>query len=737
MTLKGQEMPVTRKVAHSRVHHSDTFIDNYEWLRDKSSPEVIAHLNEENAYTESKLAHLSTLRETIYSEIKARVKETDLSVPSRHAQHWYYSRTLEGQEYPLSCRAPVENDEWVPPSALSLSKSGQEEIIFDANAESKRLGAGFFTLGASDISEDGTKMLYAYDITGDERYELHVRDLSTNTELADVIKDVTSAMFDVTGEYIFYTKADDAWRSFQVYRHRLGSLTSDVLIYQEDDERNNVGIGVTRDKKYLVLESSSKVTDEVHLLDAKNPEGDFEVFWKRQEGVEYDVETISDGDAQGFLVTHNRDSKEFDIDFYSSPSQKVGRFLSSANATDEDGVQSSEDPGSIPQLARARLLPGVSIYKNFLVVSFKQNTLVRSFVLMRSDFEADPLNPEKHWREIRPSNLELFSLGVGASEYEAPLINYAYSSYTTPNRLMLLDPTTWEETLLKEAEVLPLNGVPYDKSLYNEKRLWATSIGEDGNPVQVPISLVYKGDYPEDRPCLLYGYGSYGASESPRFSTSRLSLLDRGVVFAVAHVRGGSELGYSWYEDGKMLSKKNTFYDFIACAKHLISENITTSKRLVISGGSAGGLLVGAAVNMAPDLFAGAEVAVGFVDPLTSILMPELPLTVPEWEEWGNPLHDEKVYQYMKSYSPYENISVQNVDQSAHTIRILATTSLNDTRVLYVEPAKWCARLREFGYDPLLKCEMEAGHGGVSGRYKAWREVAFTLAWELDVMGIR
>ena len=724
--------PHTPKVGFKRVYHNDTFVDEYEWLRDKANPDVIAHLEAENAHTEARLTHLAPLRETLFGEIKARTKETDLSVPSRHNGYWYYSRTLEGKNYPLSCRVVAEGEDWTPPEASTLAQSGREEIIFDANLESERLGAKFFTLGASDVSEDGTKLLYAYDITGDERYQLHIRRLDTGAELEDVIEDVTSAMFDITGEYIFYTKADEAWRSFQVFRHKLGS-SEDVLVFQEDDEHFNVGVGVSGDKKYLLLQTSSKVTDEIYLLDASTPEGDFEVFWERRENVEYSVEPIVDGAVQGFFVTHNLDSKEFDIDLYSSPSKKVGRFLSS----DTKGSLSEDaQDGDAPSLAQQRLLPSVSVCQNFLLVGFKQNTLRRSFVLLRSDFEADPLNPEAHWKEIRPEGLELYSLGAGASDYESPLITYAYSSYTTPSRLILLDPETGAETLLKEKEVLPLDGTQFDPSLYHEQRLWARSKGQDGEYVQVPISLVYKGDFPADRPCLLYAYGSYGASESPGFSVPRLSLLDRGVVLAVVHVRGGSELGYAWYESGKMLQKKNTFYDFLAAAKHLVAEGITSSKHLVAAGGSAGGLLVGAALNMEPTLFTGVEAAVGFVDPLTSILKPELPLTVPEWEEWGDPLHSEEVYQYMKSYSPYENIAT-NQDASAEKPQILATTSLNDTRVLYVEPAKWCAKLRDFGYDALLKCEMEAGHGGVSGRYNAWKEIAFTLAWELDVLGAR
>jgi oligopeptidase B len=708
---------VPKQIPHLRVHHNDEFVDNYEWLRNKDSAEVIGHLEAENRYTEQQLEGLKPISELIFNQIKSRTKETDMSVANRHGNYWYFARTVAGLNYPLSYRLAVDDlTNWIPPQTDDETIISRAELIFDPNSEVKQLNAEFYTLGSSDVSDDGNLMLYAYDISGDERYQLHIRDLRTGQELADVLDGTAAgATFDVSGRYIFYTRTDSAWRSWQLWRHVVGeaSCENDVLIYQEEDAHFSVSCGISLDKQYIILQTSSKTTDEIWLLNADNPTGQFEVFRPRQTGVEYDVEFV--GNSNYYFVTHNQDSPDFDIDLYGDNHELVGRWLSSGNG---------------------RTINGLTAYRDFIVVSMRENVLRRLYILQMKDFVADPLHPELHWQELKPEGLELYSISAGASEYESPVLKYTYTSYTTPAVLVQRDMRTGQDVELKRQVVLELPDqfqasnlnrevAEFQTEQLHEQRLWA--IGDDGQ--EVPISLVYKGQISgAHRPCLLSGYGSYGISEDPYFSIPRLSLLDFGFVVAVAHVRGGQELGRNWYDSGKLNHKMNTFTDFVAVARHLIDQGITVPDKLVINGGSAGGLLVGAALNLAPELFAGVQANVPFVDPLTSILMPELPLTIPEWEEWGNPLEDQLVYHYIKQYSPYENIR-----RTANPPQILATTSLNDTRVLYVEPAKWVAKLRELGYPALLKCEMSAGHGGVSGRYNSWKEIAFELAWVVGV----
>jgi oligopeptidase B len=735
-----------KKTPFIRKFHNDEFVDNYEWLRDKEDSEVIEFLNDQNAATEDALAPQSDLRSTLFDEIKQRVKENDMSVPSRSGKYWYYARTVEGLNYALSCRLPIiDQNDWIPPKIPEDQNEvdPNEQIFFDPNAEAKRLGADFYSLGGADVSEDGNLLVYSYDAAGDERYCLKVRDLKAQFdagagaeagfefELDDVLEDVApGAFFSLDQKYIFYTRFDDSWRSFQVWRHQVGDSDSnkDVLIFQEDDEHFNCGIELSLDKKLLMITSGSKITDELWILEADTPTGDFRLFKERKHGVEFSVDFWSEFGY--YFVTHNQDSEDFDIDLYSFngepfDEQYIGRFLSS-------------DLGD----SKTRKINGISCFGNFLLISVRCDVLVRTYIIMRSDFEKDPLHPEEFWQEIKPDGLEIYSAGAGADEYDSPVYRWSYSSYTNPGRLFLYDTRDGSEQLLKEAEVLPLNEVPFNSGDYCERRLWVTSTDR----VRIPLSLIWRctprlndarsssmsddSEVPQNRPCLIYGYGSYGASMNPGFSVPRLSLLDRGMVYAVAHVRGGSEMGRSWYNNGKELKKMNTFTDFNDCARFLIEQGITTANHLVANGGSAGGLLMGAILNLEPELYKAIEADVPFVDPLTSILKPELPLTVPEWEEWGNPLESEEVYTYMKAYSPYENIRPAGDFKS--TPAVLATTSLNDTRVLYVEPAKWVAKLQENGYNALLKCEMDAGHGGVSGRYKAWEQVSFENAWLLS-----
>ena len=768
---EGPAAPVAPRRPAPRTHHGETVVDDYEWLRDKESPEVVAHLEAENAYTEAQLAHLAPLRERIFEEIKARTLETDLSVPVRQGAYWYYSRTVEGSQYPVRARAPIDASlgsdapsAWVPPVLEPGVPVPGEQVLLDDNVEAR--GHEFFSLGSFDVSADGTRLAYAVDVVGDERYTLRVRDLTTGTDLADEVPGTfPGATFSPDGRYVFYPTVDDAWRPWRVWRHEVGTpATQDVVVFEEPDERFWVGVGVTRSQRFVQIDVGSKITSETWLIDADDPTGEPRVVWPRREGVEYTVEhavlppewvpadhadvsrpEAGTGDDRmvggrgaagrdALLVLHNEGAENFELVVTGVPGP--GAPLDPADAT----VVVPHDP--------ATRLEAVDAFAGHLVVSFRRDALSRVGVV---DLAADePTRPAGlptpvrtgdtpapgdpwHVREVAFDE-PLYTVALaGNPEWEQPNVRLSYTSFVTPSTVYDLRVETGGLTLLKQQPVLG----GYDAADYVQRREWATA--EDGT--QVPVSLVWRRDAvgldatgtgAEPAPLLLYGYGSYEISIDPGFSISRLSLLDRGVVFAVAHVRGGGEMGRRWYDEGKTLAKRNTFTDFVAVARHLVDAGWTSPERLVAQGGSAGGLLMGAVTNLAPELFAGVLAQVPFVDALTSILDPSLPLTVVEWDEWGDPLHDAEVYRYMRTYSPYENVP----DDASHYPRILAVTSFHDTRVLYVEPAKWVARLRAAGAPALLKIEMHAGHGGVSGRYEGWREVAYEDAWALDVLGL-
>ncbi|HWU47012.1 MAG TPA: S9 family peptidase [Humibacter sp.] len=696
--------PVARRVPTSRVHHGDTVIDEYEWLRDKEDPQVIAHLTAENAYAQTRTQHLEPLRERIFEEIKSRTKETDLSVPVRESDWWYYSRSFEGKQYAAHCRAPITGpDDWMPPTLPEVA-AGQpalpgEQVMLDGNLLAQ--GQEFFSLGGFDVSADGGLLVYAIDTVGDERYLLRIRDLHSGADLADEVPNTSpGALFSPDGRYVFYTTVDEAWRPDTVWRHEVGRpAADDVRVFHEPDERYWVGVGLTRSKRFLVIELGSKITSEVYLIDAGDPTGQPRVVWPRQEGVEYDVEHAVVAGEDRLLILHNDGAPNFELVDVAVQAPEGDRRVVVPH---DDDVR----------------LESVDAFAARLVLEYRRDALSRVAVV--------PLTAGYGALDELAFDEPLFTVGTaGNSEWNQPTIRLGYGSLVTPSTVYDWTPQTGQLRLLKRQPVLG----DYDPARYEQRREWA--IADDGT--RVPISLVFRSDLVSPgtpAPMLLYGYGSYEASMDPSFSIARLSLLDRGVIFAIAHVRGGGELGRHWYESGKTLTKKNTFTDFVACARHLSEAGWTDAARLVAEGGSAGGLLMGAVANLAPDAFAGILAGVPFVDALTSILDPSLPLTVIEWDEWGDPLHDAEVYAYMKSYTPYENVR----DDVLYP-PILAVTSLNDTRVLYVEPAKWVARLREAGAPALLKIEMSAGHGGVSGRYNAWRERAWELAWMLDVLG--
>ena len=700
--LNNVNPPIAKQEALIREFHGRSFVDEYEWMRNKESQDTLDYLNAENTYTEAKTAHLKQLTENVFEEIKSRVKQTDMSVPSRSGDYWYYGRSEEGKEYGFSCRIPVSEgqDPWEPPVIPEEGKPEGEQILLDNNALAE--GHDYFALGAASVTKSGRFLAYSTDTEGDERFELFIKDLETGKLLDDHLTDIFYGATWAGEDYIFYQKVDDAWRPDTVWRHKVGTAQSeDVCVFTEADERFRVGVGSTRSEKYLIIAAGSPLTSEYWVLDMDNPEGEFEVLWERETGVEYDIDHVVRGGKDQWLVTHNAHGPNFEVSWVD------------ANANPLPGIRDLDI--LVPHNDDVRI-EGVDTYRDFATLSYRRGGIPRVAVMQLVD---------DHFGDFEEISFdeEIYSAGsAGNPEWDAPVIRLSYTSYTQPAQLFQFRIATGERTLLKEQEVPG----GYNADEYEAYREWA--IAKDGT--QIPVSIVKRKDLATDspRPALLYGYGSYEASMDPGFSVSRLSLLDRGMLYVVAHVRGGGEMGRLWYDEGKLMAKKNTFTDFIDVADHLINNQLTSPEVLVAEGGSAGGLLVGAVANMAPDRFKGIQAVVPFVDPLTSILKPELPLTVGEWEEWGDPYHDPEVYDYMATYAPYENVSAQNYPD------IVAVTSLNDTRVLYVEPAKWIAKLRQVatGGEFLLKTEMAAGHGGVSGRYARWHQTAFEYAWTIN-----
>ncbi len=690
--------PTPKRVDTRRVHHDDVFIDPYEWLRDKSDPEVIAHLEAENAHVEAQTAFQEPLRQKIFDEIKSRTKETDLSIPVRRGEWWYYGRSYEGKQYGVHCRCPVAGpDDWEPPVFDENTVIPGEQILLDENAEAD--GHDYFALGASSVSPDGNVLAFSVDTVGDERYTLRFKDLTDQTlrDAALYPDRITGIGLGVTwaadNAVVYYTTVDESWRPDTVWRHRLGETGPDEQVFCEPDERFWVAIGRTRSNAYILIAAGSSVTSEVRYADASDPQAEFTTVLPRRDGVEYSVEHAVIGGRDRFLILHNDGAPNFTL----------------VEAPVEDPVAQTT---LIPGRDDIRL-EGVDAFAHHLVVHYRREGL--------PSLQLWPIDDGYGTRDEISFDSELMASGLaGNPNWDSPRLRIGATSFVTPTRIYDIDLTNGERILLREQPVLG----DYRREDYVERRDWA--IAKDGT--RIPISLIYRRDLKTPAPTVLYGYGAYESSEDPRFSIARLSLLDRGMIFAIAHVRGGGEMGRLWYERGKLLEKKNTFTDFITVASHLVDSGLTRPQNLVALGGSAGGLLMGAVATLAPGQFAGILAQVPFVDPLTTILDPSLPLTVTEWDEWGNPLADADVYSYMKSYSPYENIEAKEYPA------ILAMTSLNDTRVFYVEPAKWVAALRHTKTDPhpvLLRTQMAAGHGGISGRYERWKEAAFQYAWLL------
>ncbi|MCA1782985.1 MAG: S9 family peptidase [Dermatophilaceae bacterium] len=697
------EPPRASRRPQTRTHHGETVEDAYEWLRNKDDPEVIAYLEAENAYAEARTAHLAPLRRRIYDEIKARTQETDTSVAVGSGPWWYYTRTQEGGAYGIHARSPRTPDAPRPDLSMGEPVPG-EQVLLDADA----LGAGreYFALGSFAVSADHRTLAYSVDVAGDERFDLVVVDLDTGLVREDEIRGVGyGAELTTDGSVVYVTRVDDTWRPHEVWRYAVGGgVDSGEMVFREADERFWLGLGSSRDDRFIHIGLGSKVTSEHWLIDATDPGARARCVAPRRDGVEYDVEVA----GERLLIVHNADHLNSDLAWAPLSATSV------------------EDWRPLLASAPGERFQSVDAFDDVLVLSLRSQGLTALRVLHRDDTH------DAGWRVGDDLTFEekIHTVALGPNEErDVTSVLVAYESYLTPRTVLEVDLVTGAQEVLRRMPVLG----DYDASAYVQRWLWATA--PDGT--QVPVSLVTAKDAEPDgaRPGFLTGYGSYENAHDPYFSIARLSLLERGVAFAVAHVRGGGEMGREWYEEGKMLHKRTTFTDFIAVAQHLLDEGWVARDRLAAYGGSAGGLLAGAVANLATDLFRVVHADVPFVDALTTILDPTLPLTVVEWEEWGDPLHDPDVYAYMRTYTPYENIEARDYPA------ILATTSLNDTRVYYVEPAKWVAALRAtVTNDPqthpiLLRTEMVAGHGGRSGRYAAWEQVAWEWAFILDQIG--
>ena len=713
--------PVPRVGDDVRTVHGDSVPDPYAWLSDAENPEVIAHLEAENAYAEAMTADLGPLREQIVAEIRGRTRETDLSVPVFYKGWWYFTRTREGLQYGISCRVPDDGSGRPSISDDADAILPGEQVLVDGNAEVA--GGEFFSLGASSVSGDGRHVAFAVDLEGDERFDLRIREIETGRVVDDGVRRIGyGVVWSLDDRYVFYTRADDAWRACEVWRHEVGAdPASDVLVYAEPDERFWVGIGESTDDRWLVVSVGSKTTSEAHLLDLGDPLGDLRCVSPRSEGLEYDVEPAGDV----LFVVHNRDRADFDVAW------------APIDATSSDQWVRWLEPEEGERVA------GVAAFARDVVIALRSGGFTELRLVRRLGVEAGveagakaPVGQEEWapgaWRDEPwqvPTPEPVHTIGLSSNpDAQAPSLLLTYESLVTPRTVLELDLASRERTVLRTQPVLG----GFDPADYVTHALSARA--DDGT--EVPISLVARRDVAQDgtAPAVLYAYGAYEVCLDPWFSILRLSVLDRGVVWAIAHARGGGEMGRAWYEQGRLAAKPNTFTDVAACADHLVATGWAAPGRIALEGGSAGGLMVGAVLNLGPERFAVAHADVPFVDALTTILDPSMPLTVTEWEEWGDPLHDPQVYALMKSYSPYENVPVQQYPA------ILATTSLNDTRVSYAEPAKWVARLRATATNGpdrpvLLRTEMVAGHGGRSGRYDAWAQYAWEESFVLSRLG--
>ncbi len=672
--------PIAQQIEHRETWHGETVVDPYYWLREKSNPRVSEYLAAENVYTDAMTEDLRPFAEAVYQEMLGRIKQTDLSVPSRRGGYYYYSRTDEGRQYPIQCRRKGSMD-------------APEEVLLDANELAQ--GQAFFTLGAFAVSDDQNLLAYTTDTTGYRQFVLHVKDLGSGQTLPDTAQRVTTVQWAADNQTLFFSTEDEVTkRPNQVWRHQLGAATSD-LVYEETDELFRLQVQRTRDRKFVLISINSEETSEARYLPSDQPTAAFGVFLPRENGHRYQIDHRQDF----FYICTNKDAKNFRIVTAPQHDPAVNNW--------QDFVSHRDNV----------LVARCETYQDFVVVTEKADALSHIRVF---DFR------DGAWHSLAFGEPVYAASSSFNSEFDNSAYRYSYQSLVTPPSVFDYDVARRQSTLVKRQDVLG----DYDPRRYVSERLWATA--RDG--AKVPLSIVYKTGFRRDgrAPLLLYAYGSYGAGTAASFSSDRMSLLDRGMVFAIAHVRGGDEMGEAWRDDGKLMKKKNTFHDFIDSAEYLIREQWTSPDRLAIEGRSAGGLLMGAVLNMRPDLFRAVHAGVPFVDVMNTMMDASLPLTVGEYLEWGNP-HEKPAYDYMKSYSPYDNLRRGGYPS------LLVTTSLNDSQVMYWEPAKYVARMRTLKTDAnplLLKVNMRAGHGGASGRYDRLREQAFIYAWLMSQVGI-
>ena len=684
--------PIARKEHKENALHGVVLTDDYAWLRDKENPEVTAYLEAENAYAAAVMKPLDGQREELYQEMLSHVKQTDVSVPFRDGDWWYYTRTEEGLQYAIHCRTH---------GSPNATEDTPEKVILDGNQLAK--GHAFFSIGATDITSDGRWLAYTTDTTGFRQYTLHIKDLKTGETLAGEVERVGSVTWAADNRNLFYTVEDEEQkRQYQLWRHALGTPhTADTLVYQEDDERFNLGAGRTRDGKFIVMEPASHITTESWVLLATEPEGRFTPISPREDEHEY---SIDHRNGLWFIRTNDR-GRNFRL--VTAPVATPGREFWTELIAHRDGVMIEE----------------IDLFAGFFIACEREEGLPRLRVWR---FDGDGPEAAKTGEISFPEPAYSAQPHVNRI-FDTPTFRYAYQSLVTPSSVYEYDVATGASTLLKQLEIPG----GFDRTLYASERVHA--IAPDG--VQVPVSLVYRKDKRAEgrNPLYVYGYGSYGYSLPLGFSSNRLSLLDRGVVMAYAHIRGGGDLGEPWHDAGKMLVKRNTFTDFIACVEHLTAASYGDPARVAIEGGSAGGLLMGSVVNMRPDLFRAVLSHVPFVDVMNTMLDATLPLTVPEYEEWGNP-NEAEYFTYMLSYSPYDNL------KAASYPAMLVKTSLHDSQVMYWEPAKYVAKLRTLktdGHALLLVTNMQAGHGGSSGRYDYLKEIALDYAFLMRELGLR
>lgn len=681
---KAMIPPTAKKIPKSLKTHNDIRIDNYYWLNDRNNKDVINYLEEENAYTKSIMEPTNNFKDNLFNEMVSRIKQTDLSVPYQIRGYWYYTRYEEGKEYPIYCRKTDHQD-------------AKEEIMLDVN--SMATGYDYYDVAGMSVSPDNTLLAYGVDNVSRRKYTLYVKNLITGEIYKETVPNTDgSYVWANDNKTLFYdVKDDETLRTYQIKKHSLGNeAEKDQVVFTEEDVTFNCGVYKSKSEEYIFIGSYSTLTSEIYFMDAANPSGTFKSINPRERNHLYYVEYYNNY----FYITTNIKSPNFKL------------VKAKVNETEP-----SKWEEVIPH-RKDILLDGIDIFKDYLVISERKNGLtqirIKSWDNKTDEYISFKENTYSAYPSVNP-------------DFNTNILRYSYTSLTTPNSVYDYNMDTKEKTLLKQQEVVG----GYDPEQYTSERIFVKT--SDGT--MVPVSLVYsKKTTPGiNTPLLLYGYGSYGASMDPYFSSVRLSLLDRGFIFAIAHIRGGQEMGRQWYEDGKLLNKMNTFTDFIACAEHLINLGYTSPQHLYAMGGSAGGLLMGAVVNMRPDLFNGIVAQVPFVDVVTTMLDESIPLTTGEFDEWGNP-KDPEYYKYMMSYSPYDNVVAQNYPN------MLVTTGLHDSQVQYWEPAKWVAKLREVKTDKnklLLFCEMEAGHGGKSGRFERLKEIAMEYVFLLDLEGIK